>query len=295
MARTVLVTGATGLIGRQTIAPLRELGFTVLAGSRSGVDVEGAAGLACDILDPNAPEELFKSGLISHLLHLAWHDHPRDRWTSPANLDWAAASLRLVRAFAEAGGTRVVAAGSCAEYEWGGDRLSEDSSLKQNSLYGAAKATTGMALTAAAPVLGVSLAWARIFFCYGPGEPKGRLLGDLIKGIAAGEDVDCTDGLQKRDFLHTEDIGRGLAAILNSEAEGAINLASGTAIEVRSLIEEVASQMGHPERVRLGARPRPFDDPAIVEADVTRLNEIGFEPVHDVASGVAQVLGQDVS
>jgi len=209
MGRTVLVTGATGLIGRQTIAPLRELGFTVLAGSRSGVDVEGAPGLACDILDPMAPEQIFKSGLISHLLHLAWHDHPRDRWTSPANLDWAAASLRLVRAFAEAGGTRVVASGSY--------------------------------------------------------------------------------------FLHTGDIGRGLAAILDSQAEGAINLASGEAVEVRALIQEVASQMGHPERVRLGARPRPKDDPAIVEADVTRLREIGFEPEHDLASGVAQVLGQDVS
>jgi len=291
MESTVLLTGATGLIGRQTIAPLQKLGFKVLAGSRSGEDVGGAEGVALDILDPAQPRQVFASYPITHLVHLAWHDHPVDRWTSPANLDWAAATLRLVRDFSEAGGKRVVAAGTCAEYEWGDAILTEASPLKQNSLYGAAKATTGMSLKAAAATLGVSLAWARIFFCYGPGEPKGRLLGDLIKGIAVGETVDCTDGLQERDFLHTGDIGRALAAILASDVEGAINVASGEATPVKDLIGAVAGQMGHPERVNLGARKRPENDPKRVLADVTRLrDEVGFVPAFDIRSGVANVL-----
>ncbi len=291
MGKTVLLTGATGLIGRQTIAPLQALGFHVLAGSRSGRDVDGATGVALNILDPEQPKQVFSGGSITHLVHLAWHDHPVDRWSSPANLDWAAASLRLVRSFAEAGGTRVVAAGSCAEYEWGDEVLTESSPLKQNSLYGAAKATTGMALMAAAPSLGVSLAWARIFFCYGPGEPKGRLLGDLIKGIAAGETVDCTDGLQERDFLHTGDIGRALAAVLAADVSGAINVASGQSTPVKDLIGAVSGQMGHPERVNLGARKRPENDPKRVLADVTRLREeVDFKPIFDIKSGVADVL-----
>lgn len=291
MVKTVLLTGATGLIGRQTIAPLQELGFTVLAGSRSGQDIEGVAGIAIDILDPEQPKSVFSSRLITHLVHLAWHDHPQDRWTSPANLDWAAASLRLVRAFSQAGGRRAVAAGSCAEYEWGDQPLSEASPLKQNSLYGAAKATTGMALMAASPSLNLSLAWARIFFCYGPGEPKGRLLGDLIKGISAGETVDCTDGEQARDFMHTRDVGRALAAILNSDVTGAINVGSGIATPVKNLIGEVSSQMGHIERVNLGAKPRPKNDPMRVLADVSRLREeIDFKPIFDIRSGVADIL-----
>ncbi len=291
MSKTVLLTGATGLIGRQTIAPLQALGFNVLAGSRSGRDVDGVPGIAIDILDPEQPKAVFESGLITHLVHLAWHDHPQDRWSSPANLDWAAATLRLVRAFAQAGGTRVVAAGTCAEYDWTDAALTDNSPLRQNSLYGAAKATTGMALMAAAPVLNLSLAWARIFFCYGPGEPKGRLLGDLIKGISAGETVDCTDGLQRRDFLHTADIGRALAQILDRDVSGAINVASGEATPVRALIEEVSNQMGHPERVSLGAKPRPKNDAACVLADVSRLRDgVGFKPEFTIKTGVADVL-----
>jgi len=294
MAKTVLLTGATGLIGRQTIKPLQELGYNVLAGSRSGKDVDGTPGVALDILDPEQTKQVFASGLITELVHLAWHDHPRDRWTSPANLDWAAATLRLVTAFAKAGGKRVVAAGSCAEYEWGDHPLSEDSPLKQNSLYGSAKATAGLGLINAAPSLGVSLAWARIFFCYGPGEPKGRLLGDLIKGIAAGETVDCTDGEQERDFLHTADIGRALASILASSAEGPLNVASGRATPVKDLIAEVAGQMGHPDRVNLGARPRPENDPKRVVADISKLRQdTDFKPLFDIKSGVADVLKRD--
>lgn len=296
MAKSVLLTGATGLIGRQTIQPLQELGYTVLAGSRTGRDVGGAPGIKLDLLDPEQPRSVFESGLITHLMHLAWHDDPKDRWTSPANLDWAAATLRLVQAFAKAGGTRVLAAGSCAEYEWGDQVLTENSPLKQNSIYGSAKATTGLGLISAAPSLDLSLAWARIFFCYGPGEPKGRLLGDLIKGIKAGETVDCTDGEQSRDFLHTADIGRALAAILDSDLNGAVNVASGTATPVKDLINEVATQMGHPDRVNLGARSRPKNDPNRVVADVSKLHQnTKFRPRFDIKSGVANVLEIDAS
>jgi uncharacterized protein YbjT (DUF2867 family) len=42
----VLLTGATGLIGRQVVKPLQMAGFTVLAASRAGQPVAGAEGLA---------------------------------------------------------------------------------------------------------------------------------------------------------------------------------------------------------------------------------------------------------
>lgn len=294
MSGTVLLTGVTGLIGRQTIAPLQELGFEVIGASRSGASVGGIRGVAVDLLDPADQLRVFEDLGATHLVHLAWHDHPRDRWSSPANLDWAAATLRLVRAFAQSGGTRAVAVGSCAEYEWTDQPLAEGSPLKQSSLYGAAKATTGMALIASAASLNLSLAWARVFFCYGPGEPEGRLLGDLIKGIKAGRAVDCTDGLQKRDFLHTADIGRALAAILAGEVQGAVNVGSGTATPVKELIDEVAHQMGHPELIRLGARQRPADDPPLVVADVSRLREeLAYSPRFDIKAGVADVLRRE--
>lgn len=280
----VLLTGATGLIGRQTVRQLEEAGFAVVAVSRARGD---------DLL--RDPEAVVARAGADHLIHLAWHDGAKDRWSSAANLDWVGASLRLLRAFAEAGGKRAVMVGSCAEYDWTGDgHLSETAPLRPATVYGAAKAATGMAAMAGAGVMGVSLAWARIFFCYGPGEPEGRLFGDIVKGLAAGREVACTDGLQRRDFLHTADVGRALAQLLASPVEGAVNIGSGRAVAVRDLIGALARALGREDLIRLGARPRPAGDPPLIEADTGRLaTDVGFRPVHDIESGVRAVLAAD--
>lgn len=288
----VLLTGATGLIGRQTIAPLQERGFTVIALTRNGVSGTAAdETLAADLLDRTSMEHAVREASASLLVHLAWYDNA-DRWSAPANLDWVAASLMLTRAFAEAGGRRIVGVGSCAEYDWSRPHsLSESAPLAPTTLYGAAKASTGSLMVAAAPALGVSIAWPRIFFCYGPGEPEGRLLGDILSGLAAGRPVDCTDGAQERDFLHTADIGRALALIADSRLEGPINVASGNPVPVRDVIEAAARQMGRPELIRLGALERPSDDPPRIGADITRLSkEIEFHPEFDLESGIADVV-----
>ncbi len=292
MKNRVLLTGATGLIGRPTITALADLGYEVIAISRSD-SVDGAHHtIQADVLDPRSRRAAVKQAGASHLLHLAWHDAPQGRWSAPENLDWAAATLQLVREFSDVGGIRAVCVGSCAEYDWSQEVLSETTQLKPASLYGKAKAATGTLLCGAAGDLGLSLAWARIFFCYGPGEPKGRLLGDLLAGLSKGETVPCTDGLQERDFLHTADVARALAAILSSELTGPVNVASGNATPVRRLIEEVARQMGCQKMVRFGAIERAVDDPNLIVADVTRLSDIGFETVFNIETGVADCIAK---
>lgn len=283
-ARRVLLTGATGLIGRHCVRPLEEAGFAVVAASRGQGD---------DLLAD--PEAVVARAGADHLIHLAWADGAKDRWSAPANLDWVGASLRLLRAFAAAGGRRAVMVGSCAEYDWtGAGHLTEEAPLRPATLYGAAKAATGIAAVACAPALGVSLAWARVFFAYGPGEPEGRLFGDILKGLAAGREVACTDGLQRRDFLHTADIGRALVSLLVSGAEGPVNVGSGRAVPVREMILALARAMGGEGLIRLGARPRPANDPALIEADVTRLSrETGFCPAFDMESGIRAVLAAE--
>lgn len=292
MGRKVIITGATGLIGRQTCLAAATAGMEVIAVSRSGESVAGSRGVAADLLDTQAVRQLPLDDDCD-LLHLAWLHAPDRRWSSPQNLDWAAATLQLVREFGHRGGRRILAVGSCAEYDWSQPVLQETTPLKSTSVYSAAKVATWMALQEEAASLRLSLAWARVFFCYGPGEPEGRLLGDLIRGLRAGQPVNCTDGRQRRDFLHTADIGRALVAVLQSDCEGAINVASGIGTEVRQLIMEAARQLGRTELVQLGAVRRPPDDPDVLVADVSRLrDEIGFRPDFDITGGLKDVLAE---
>jgi nucleoside-diphosphate-sugar epimerase len=293
-ARHVLLTGASGLIGRQCVPALIEAGYRVTVLSRGGEAPNGAQALKVDLLDHASTRAAVGQAQATHLLHLAWHAGTKDRWTTPANLDWVSATFALVQAFAAAGGKRAVCVGSCAEYDWSAETLREDTPLRPATLYGAAKAAAGLALTKAAPSLDISLAWARVFFCYGSGEPPGRLFGDLVKGLKAGEPVNCTDGEQRRDFMHTADIASALTVLLSGGVEGPVNVASGQAIPVRDLIMEAANQVGRPDLIRLGAIQRPATDPAVLAADVSRLtSEAGFSPRYTLKAGVAQVLAAE--
>ena len=287
----VLLTGAGGLIGPHLAAALQEAGHEVVTvGRGAGNDIRA------DLLDPAARSDAVRQARASHLAHLAWHADPLTRWHAPENLDWAAATIALVRGFAAEGGRRALCAGSCAEYDWSPAALGpegvlrEDSPLAAASLYGRAKAATGTLLTGATGALGLSLAWGRIFFCYGPDEAPGRLLSDLVSGLCAGERVACTDGLQERDFLYTPDLGAALAAVLLSDFDGPVNIGSGTATPVRAMIEHVARLMGRPDLIDLGARRRPADDPPVIRADTTRLASTGWRPAFDLGVGLEHCL-----
>lgn len=283
-----LVTGANGFLGRHCVAALAAAGNDVVALSRGGAPVAGAAEtMACDLLDADAARTAVSAARAQCLIHLAWHADPRDRWHTPANLDWLAASVALARAFAEAGGARMVFGSTSAVYDWTHERLIEDETpLRPATLYGAAKAAVELALGAAAPALGLEFAAARIFFCYGPGEPSGRLVRDLVDGLAAGRRVACTDGVQERDFLHATDIGAALAAIAVSDLSGPINVASGEATAVRAVIGTVARIMDGEALVDWGAVARAPSDPALLVADVARLVALGFVPRYGLESGV---------
>lgn len=293
MTARVLVTGATGLIGPHALAALIGAGFDVVTVGRRA-PVASSRHLEADLLDATDRRAAVRTAGASHLLHLAWHG-AADRWTGAANLDWAAATIGLVRDFADRGGRRALCVGSCAEYDWAEPLLSEQSPLRPRTIYGKAKAATGTLLTGTAPALGITLAWARIFFCYGPDEPPGRLLGDLVRGLRQGQRVACTDGRQERDFLHAADVGRALAAVLVSPLDGAVNIGSGHATPVRQLIVTAAELMGRPDLIDLGARPRPADDPDRLVADVTRLATTGFTPRYDLWSGLADAIARTAS
>jgi nucleoside-diphosphate-sugar epimerase len=288
----VIVTGATGFIGRHVLRALVARGYDVHAIGRSPVIDTGATWHFCDLLIPGAATPLLRALRSEYLLHLAWNAAPGAFWSAADNLDWVAATLQLFRAFAEAGGRRAVFAGSCAEYDWSFDLLTEDETpLLPRTLYGRAKSATGQLLLDAEATQGICVAWGRIFFVYGPGEPPGRLVPDVMAGLLAGRPVDCTEGLQERDFIHVEDVARAFVDILASDFCGSVNIASGDCRPVASVIEEIGRQIGRPELIRLGTIALPANEPRRLAANTWRLrNLIGFKSEFDLTKGVAETL-----
>ena len=227
----------------------------------------------------------------THLLHLAWIATPGTYWTSPDNYRWVAASKRLLFAFARAGGERAVVTGSCAEYDWtAGDVCHEtDTPLRPNTVYGRCKHELSEWAAAFGRARGVRVAWARLFWMYGPREHPARLVPSVARSLLAGTPALCSAGTQERDFLHVEDVAAALIALTRSSLTGAINIGSGDPVAVRDVIAGVAHACGRTDLVRLGARPAPPGEPPRIIADVTRLRaELGWRPQIDLTTGLRE-------
>lgn len=287
----VLVTGASGFIGAQTLAPLLRRGYEVhavrsrTAGGASPAwaagDLSGVIWHQADLLDSAVAPALVASVAPSHLLHLAWYAEPGRFWTSEENLRWVQASLGLLRAFAAHGGRRVTIAGTCAEYAWGTRTTCEEfrTPLAPRTLYGASKHRLRLIAEAHARQVGISIAWGRVFFAFGPGESPRRLGGSVASALVDGRPAPCSHGEQLRDFLSSIDVGDAFASLLHSAVEGPVNLASGEPVRIRDLVYALGEAAGRPELIELGALPTAAGEPEALLADVRRLREeVGWTP-----------------
>jgi nucleoside-diphosphate-sugar epimerase len=289
----VLLTGATGFVGRRVVAPLVAAGHEVHAVTSRPEHAEGDA-VTWHRADLLASPDVVRDIAPDVLVHLAWYVEHGRFWTAPENVRWVEASLALLRAFAAAGGARAVMAGTCAEYDWRaleGACHEDRTPLRPATLYGAAKHALHTVGSRFAEAEGFGLAWGRIFFVYGPGEPRERLVPSVGAALIAGEEVPTTRGDQQRDFMHVRDVAAAFAALASSDVTGAVNVASGHSVTVRQMVDAIAAAAGRPELLRPGVLPTRAGDPALLVADVTRLrDEVGFTPSVPLTDGVADTL-----
>lgn len=291
----VLVTGGRGFVGRQVLPLLAARGHEVhaLSSRDVGDGEDGARWHRADLLAPGQAERAVRDVAPDALLHLAWYTEHGRFWTSLENYRWVGASLDLFRAFAEGGGARVVATGTCAEYDWSaaGTLHETETPLEPATPYGACKLATGRLLASLAERTGMRAAWARLFFLYGPHEHPDRLVPSVARSLLAGEPARCTHGAQRRDFLHVRDVAGALVALLESGVTGPVNVASGHDVALRAVVEGVARHAGRPELVRLGALPAPDNDPPRLAASAARLrDEVGWAPALALDAGLADAV-----
>ena len=98
----VLLTGASGFIGRYVLRALQHRGIKVVAVGRARPQ-PSASFVEADLLSISDFGPLVQQVQATHLLHLAWYAEHGKYWTSPLNLRWAESTTRLVEAFCAAG------------------------------------------------------------------------------------------------------------------------------------------------------------------------------------------------
>lgn len=269
MAETVLLTGASGFVGRAIHAALLARGVVVEPvgrGTRAGWH-------RADLLVATDRARLVEGTRAKVLVHAAWYVAHGSFWASPMNEAWRVASVDLARRFLAAGGRRVVGLGTCAEYAVKGasGAWPETRTIAPATPYGRAKAGLHADLGSLCADAGASLLWLRLFHLYGSGEDPARLVPSLARALAAREPARVRAAGLLRDFASTAHIGDCVADLCGTDAAGAMNLGSGAPRRLGDLARILAQAAGREDLLDLRDEPAPDDPPEMVP-DLARLH-----------------------
>lgn len=291
----LFLTGAAGFVGAETLRLALAEGHQVVAPIRPGSAAPRLAPLAgrfaridLDLRDLDGIGAALRTYRPQAVLHLAWSGVPNaarfERRQIADNVETACA---LVEAAAAAGANAFIGLGSQGEYG-AGSAMTEDTLPAPTSLYGAAKVAALFLTRQLAAQAGLRHAWLRLFSTYGPGDNDGWLIPMLITEMLAGRRPCTTLGTQCWDWLHVEDVARGiLAAATTPAAAGVFNLASGHAVPVRAVIERIRDLAAPGMNLVFGEIPFREDQVMHMQADVTRLRiATGWTPRITIQDGL---------
>lgn len=292
MNNKVLITGGTGFIGRNVVNELINRGYEVhsLVYPPFAPEQKGLVQYEMNLLDKEVLEEFFKTHSFENLIHLAWYVG-KGCQTSDVNLDWLSASFNILKSFQKSKGAKILMAGSVSEYDYSYGYMDERKTpLNNEFLYGKSKAALYSIAKEFCLRNGIKFKWARIFNAYGPNERKERLMPSVITSMLKGEDVKVSTCEKFQDYLHVEDMAKGIVSLFESNVSDAVNICSGKPVQLRAIVEKIAELTDFKGKILWGAVPTYFEEPLVVGNNNRLKNEVLFTPQYSLEDGLKQTI-----
>jgi len=274
----IALTGATGFIGMHVLAELEASSVESIALVRSSTE-KSLRRFRCSVAQfdlHNPPSNAFElMGSPDVLIHLAWSGLPNYKSLHHFEEELPA-QYRFLKCLVEAGLQSLVVAGTCFEYGMQSGSLSESFATRPSNSYGFAKDALRCQLEYLKATHPFQLAWARLFYLYGQGQPESSLLPQLKRAAEGGDQLfNMSGGEQLRDYLPVAQAARHLVSLATAEKDiGIVNVCSGTPISVRKIAERWIEENGWSIKLNLGHYPYPDYEPMAFWGDSQKLSSI---------------------
>jgi dTDP-6-deoxy-L-talose 4-dehydrogenase (NAD+) len=276
----ILVTGATGFIGRHLIPELLDRDLEVIASSRS-IDMARHFSWFPHVkfvpfeISSEASSDVSCFGKPDILVHLAWEELNDFRSRAHTKV-LLPAHLKFLTDMIVAGLQQCVVTGTCLEYGKTEGVLRETVLPRPEIPYAIAKDNLRRSLVRLQRTSPFTLKWIRLFYLYGPGQNPKSLLAQLDRALADGDEVfHMSPGDQLRDYLSVERAAELIAKIsLNGHFDGIVNCCSGEPVSVKELVNKRLAELGRDIQLNLGKLPYPDHEAKSFWGDAARLREI---------------------
>ena len=283
----ILITGASGFIGKSVFQLFLNSGFDVVTLGR-GKSVGECPHHKVDLLNRDDVRAVLFHEKPTHLIHLAWYTEHGKFWDSTFNYSWVLATNFLFKEFVAAGGEHIVASGSCAEYAPSSDDyITEDHPIDPSTTYGICKNLAHMLALQQLEKYETKLSWLRIFFPYGAGDESSRLVPTLHR-IQAGLSSPITvDKGSIRDFIHVNDIAKAFKLLISGNIEGTYNLCSGKAVSIGDLVDAVAACYSKPVNILSSEKLQKVSR---IVGETKKLRQAGWSPSYDILKSQQELM-----
>lgn len=284
MSRRVLVTGATGFLGRHVVGRLAA-GHELTLVSLGGGEVGGLPAEAVDLCDRPAALAALGGLRLDAVAHLA-AALPADASAEAmqASFDATVAIDSTVAALCRSLGCALLYASGTAVYGSTGDGppADEDRPSQPENRYVAAKVAGELlcAQHARTTVL-------RISAPYGPGLARPTVVATFLRRALASADLQLLgSGSRTQDFTYAADVAAAVSAALDREATGTFNVATGQPVSMHELAEAaLAAVPGTSSRISAGGIDPQEDFRA--SYDVSRARDVlGWSASTSLADGL---------
>ena len=247
VAKRILLTGATGVVGGAVLRALRASGHQVLLIVRNPSKFIASSNLKIlqiDLADISAElSDQIKIFQPEICIHAGWQGgqnyERNDQGFIEANM---LASRTLLKMASDAMCHHWIEFGSQAEYSPNIEGfLSEDSPKKPLNRYGNAKLKICRDAKLFCSNNYMTFTWLRLFTCYGPEYKPSYIIPTLIKDIRLGELPNIREPRAVWDCLHADDLASGVLNVISHESPGGIfNLASGKGVSIGEMAIKIS-------------------------------------------------------
>lgn len=288
----VLVTGATGFVGRAVVRRLAHAGHQPVAAvhHRAATFPAGVETVAVDVLDPQSVKAAATG--VDAVCHLAAITRGRESFAQPiryyrVNLD---GTLNVLEALASAGSEappKLVFVSTCLVYgEPEQQPIGEDAVPQPTNPYGASKLAAEQAVAAQAATGAIGATVIRTFNVAGAvdgitDQDEARIIPKAIAVASGRADVLYVngDGSVVREFVHVDDLAAAVLLGLDNATAGqcqTYNVGSGDGVSLRDII--ATTEMVTGKRLPVEHRP-PAPEPQRLVSDSSRIRQkLGWQP-----------------